>query len=64
MANVFQGKEGQVMPHMPDDFVDTVSARYQELYERMTGRTFQPADQEHLYEDIKESVMHYLSERQ
>jgi phosphoribosylaminoimidazole-succinocarboxamide synthase len=40
MAHGFQGKEGQQMPDMPDEFVQEVSERYIELYERMTGRTF------------------------
>lgn len=42
MEQGFQGLEGQVMPAMPDDFVWTVSTRYQELYERLIG---QPLDQ-------------------
>ncbi|MBC6993974.1 phosphoribosylaminoimidazolesuccinocarboxamide synthase [Neolewinella lacunae] len=44
MDNGFQGLEGQVMPEMPDDFVDLVTRRYTELYETITGKTFVPAD--------------------
>lgn len=40
MDNGFQGKDGQQMPVMPDDFVETVSARYIELYEKVTGLKF------------------------
>lgn len=40
----FQGKDGQAMPEMPDDFVDQVSERYIELYEKITGETFKRAD--------------------
>lgn len=40
MANGFQGKEGQQMPVMPDDFVNEISERYIELYEKVTGRVF------------------------
>lgn len=40
MANGFQGKEGQQMPVMPDEFVNEISERYIELYEKVTGRTF------------------------
>ncbi len=40
MERGFQGLEGQSMPPMPDAFVDLVSERYIELYERLTGRTF------------------------
>jgi len=43
MAGGFQGKTGQSIPEMTDDFVDSVTRRYVELYERITGRTFQPA---------------------
>lgn len=42
IANGFQGKEGQLMPVMPDEFVAEISARYIELYERVTGLKFQP----------------------
>lgn len=40
MDNGFQGLEGQSMPEMDDAFVDLVSARYIELYEKITGETF------------------------
>lgn len=36
----FQGKEGQQMPEMPDEFVSEVSERYIELYEKITGESF------------------------
>ena len=44
MENGFQGLDGQVMPEMPDDFVQLVSDRYIELYEKITGEQFIPAD--------------------
>jgi phosphoribosylaminoimidazole-succinocarboxamide synthase len=47
MENGFQGLDGQQMPEMPDEFVQQVSDRYIELYEIMTGKTFDrtpPAD--------------------
>ncbi len=40
MENGFQGKEGQAVPEMSDDFVNSVSERYIELYEHVTGQTF------------------------
>lgn len=40
MDHGFQGKDGQQMPEMPADFVELVSNRYIELYERMTGKAF------------------------
>ena len=44
MENGFQGLDGQVMPEMPDDFVQLVSDRYIELYEKISGEQFVPAD--------------------
>lgn len=38
----FQGREGEVVPDMPDAFVDTVSQRYRELYELLLGKEFLP----------------------
>ena len=53
----FQGKEGQVVPEMPDEFVNEVSERYIELYENITGEKFhkEPAD------DIEERVFKNIS---
>jgi phosphoribosylaminoimidazole-succinocarboxamide synthase len=42
MANNFMGKEGQVVPPMDDAWIDKISRRYIDLYERVTGETFQP----------------------
>ncbi|CAH0999415.1 Phosphoribosylaminoimidazole-succinocarboxamide synthase [Neolewinella maritima] len=44
MDHDFRGLEGQIMPEMPDDFVASVTQRYTELYERITGKSFVPAD--------------------
>ncbi len=44
MENGFQGKEGQTIPEMTDEFVDSVSDRYIELYEKVTGEPFQRDD--------------------
>jgi phosphoribosylaminoimidazole-succinocarboxamide synthase len=41
MANGFQGKEGQQMPDMPDDFVAQITDRYIELFETVTGQVFE-----------------------
>ncbi len=40
MENNFQGLDGQSMPEMPDAFVNEVSSRYIELYEKITGERF------------------------
>ncbi len=45
--NNFMGKEGQTMPEMTDEYCDSVSARYQELYEHITGEDFvKPAEED------------------
>ena len=61
MDNGFQGKEGQQVPEMTDDFVALVSSRYQELFERITGKTFQPTPEEGAEERIKLNVEKYLA---
>ncbi len=42
IANGFMGKEGQTVPEMTDEWVDTISKRYIELYEKVIGQKFQP----------------------
>ena len=56
MANGFQGLEGQQMPTMSDDFVDTVTERYIELYEQVTGKAFHRGDTSDLEGRIYENV--------
>jgi phosphoribosylaminoimidazole-succinocarboxamide synthase len=56
MENGFQGKEGQQMPEMPDSFVELVSQRYVELYEKVTGKTFEPADTQNIEARIKANL--------
>ena len=55
IANEFMGKEGQEVPEMSDEWVQQISAKYIELYERITGETFVPGEltDEGLYEKIK-----------
>lgn len=55
IANEFMGKEGQEVPEMSDEWVQQISAKYIELYERITGETFVPGEltDESLYEKIK-----------
>lgn len=43
IANDFMGKPGQQVPEMDDAFVQSVTQRYVELFERITGQTFEPA---------------------
>ena len=56
----FQGLKGQTLPEMTDAYIETVSDRYIELYENITGETFVKADISDIQERIEESVLKYL----
>lgn len=58
MAGGFQGKEGQQIPEMTDEFINSVTDRYIELYRHITGREFtkQPITEEELQQKITEIV--------
>jgi phosphoribosylaminoimidazole-succinocarboxamide synthase len=56
----FMGKDGQTIPEMPQEFIELVTHRYQELYETITGKTFVPAAQENLLLDIEQSILNFL----
>ncbi len=60
MENGFQGKEGQQVPEMTDEIVNSISERYIELYEHITGETFVKADTDNISERIEENVKNYL----
>jgi phosphoribosylaminoimidazole-succinocarboxamide synthase len=60
MDNGFQGKEGQTMPVMPEEFVMTVSDKYISLYEQITGKLFIKADVSLITKRIKDNVESYL----
>jgi phosphoribosylaminoimidazole-succinocarboxamide synthase len=60
IANNFQGLEGQTVPHMSDEYIETVSERYIELYENITGETFVKADISNIQDRIEANVLRYL----
>ena len=60
IENGFMGKEGQQVPVMDDAYVKTVSERYIELYERITGSGFEPADTTDIDSRIQHALDHYL----
>lgn len=60
IANNFQGLEGQTMPVMPDEFVNTVTERYIELYEKITGEKFVRADNSNVEQRIEKNVLTFL----
>ncbi|WP_050977354.1 phosphoribosylaminoimidazolesuccinocarboxamide synthase [Nitritalea halalkaliphila] len=63
IENGFQGKEGQVVPEMPDEFVEQVSARYIELYERITGETFEKAPAGAIAPRIEAAIQQYVAKQ-
>jgi phosphoribosylaminoimidazole-succinocarboxamide synthase len=60
IENGFQGLEGQTMPFMPDEFVQTITDRYIELYERITGKDFVKSDTSDIQARIQKNVDAYL----
>lgn len=61
IENGFQGLEGQQMPFMPDEFVNTITDRYIELYEQITGKKFEKSDTTDIQARIQKNVDVYLS---
>ncbi len=60
MQNGFQGLEGQKVPEMTDAYIETVSARYIELYENITGETFIKANVDNIQDRIEKNVLAYF----
>ena len=60
IANGFQGKEGQTVPTMDDDLVNSISDRYIELYEKFCGESFVKADTQNIESRIKDNVTAFL----
>jgi len=63
MEHGFQGKEGQIMPEMPELFVQEVSDRYITLYETITGKPFAKGDAEDPQKRIENNVVQWLSKQ-
>jgi phosphoribosylaminoimidazole-succinocarboxamide synthase len=61
MENGFQGLEDQTMPDMPDEFVQTITDRYIELYERITGKIFIKSETLDITNRIQTNVENYLN---
>lgn len=56
----FQGKPGQQIPEMDPQYIESVSQRYIELYENITGEAFIKADVSNIQKRIEENVLNYL----
>ncbi len=63
IENDFQGLEGQIMPDMPDEFVDVITERYIELYEKIIGKPFEKADNSNIEARIEKNVVQFLKEK-
>lgn len=60
MDNGFQGKEGQQIPEITDEIAGQISERYIELYEVVTGKTFQKQDMN--YNEVESKIIAALSD--
>lgn len=61
IANNFQGKEGQQIPEMSDLFVNQVSERYIELYESITGSTFERSDITDVPARVESNILKFIT---
>jgi len=62
IENGFQGKDGQVVPEMTDEIVQSISDRYIELFEKITGEKFVKAETDAIETRIEEAIKKYLNE--
>lgn len=60
IAGGFQGKEGQTVPEMTDEFVTSVTERYIELFEKVSGKKFERGNADNVEERIENNVMSWL----
>ena len=61
IENGFMGREGEQVPEMTDEYVNSVSERYIELYEHIVGEPFVKADTENISERIEKNIAAYLA---
>jgi phosphoribosylaminoimidazole-succinocarboxamide synthase len=61
IENGFQGKEGQHVPEMTDPIVSSISLRYQELYQQVTGSSLEPVDYANIPQRIEQSILNSLN---
>ena len=60
IENGFQGKDGQQIPHMNEDFVNSVSERYIELFEHITGENFIKEEVDDVLNRVENNIKNYL----
>ena len=61
IANDFMGKEGQTVPTMHEEWIEEISARYIELFEKVTGKSFIPQEYLNAENRMEQSVLNFLS---
>ncbi len=61
MANGFQGKDGQTVPLMTEEYVNSVSDRYIELYEQIAGEPFVKADTSNVLTRVQKNIETFLT---
>lgn len=62
IANGFQGKDGQQVPEMTDEIVESISDRYIELFEKITGQAFVKADTAQIEKRIEKAILAHLGQ--
>ncbi len=62
IQNNFQGKDGQTIPDMSDEYVESVSERYIELYEKIAGEPFVKSDVSDVLLRVEKNILAYLSQ--
>jgi phosphoribosylaminoimidazole-succinocarboxamide synthase len=60
IANGFQGKDGQTVPEMSDEIVESISDRYIELFEKITGEKFVKGDIQNIESRIEKAILAHL----
>ena len=63
MENGFQGQAGQQVPEMTDEIVDSISNRYIELYEHITGEKFIKSDTTTILQRVENNILKFLNDQ-
>ena len=61
IKNEFQGKENQKLPEITDEIIDDVSKRYVELFNLITGKSFQPRKSDNILKELEVNITKFLS---
>ena len=61
IKNEFQGKENQKLPEITNEIIDDVSKRYVELFNLITGRSFQPRKSDNILKELEANISEFLS---